>query len=121
MRSLPKTIASGANTIGTIAGAAICADQLISASFQAVSGDTTAVGTMQIQISNDYPTGGQARAAFTPTNWSNLAPATISIAAGAAPAALLVPVMSFGYIRAVVTITTSGTTSISINMLAMGV
>lgn len=102
------------------AGAAIVADQLVSASFQAIFGDVTAAGTVQVQASNDIPPAGNLPASFTPTNWSNVANGSATIAAGAT-AMIILPQICYRWLRVIYTPTSGGSTTISVEMFAFGV
>lgn len=117
MRNLNQTILSAVDT-ASVNGAAVDSNQLVSASFQSVFGDVTAAGTVKIQASNDVPVS--SRQSFTPTNWSDIPSATATVTAGVAPL-IVIANMSFGYIRAVYTRTGGGTTTIIVNIDALGI
>jgi len=121
MRNSQVTILSAPDTASQTS-IAYDAGQMIAASFVAAFGDVTAVGTLQIQGSNDNPaiSGYRQGAAdgsvhFVPTNWANIPNATSVVAAGVAPA-ILIPAMCFSYIRAVYTHSSGGSSTILINM-----
>jgi len=100
-------------------GVAIPADQLVSASFQSVFGDTVAAGTVKIQASNDInPSINSPN--FVPTNWSDIPSATSTVTAGVAPI-ILIPNIAYQYMRVVFTSSVAGSTTIKVNMNAFGV
>lgn len=119
MKTVNAHVLTGADTV-SINGPSIVADQLVSASFQAVFADTTAAGTIQIQASNDLPPAGNVPAAFTPTNWSNIPSATSTVAAGVAPIIIL-PQICYRWLRVSYTETTPGTSTMQVSMFAFGV
>lgn len=114
MRNAQTTILSAADT-ATQTGSAIDTGQCFSASFQAIFGDVTAVGVVKIQYSNDNPAVSGYRNSFTPTNWTDIPSATMTVTAGVSTG-LLIPVMSFSYIRAIYTRTSGGSTTVTVNM-----
>lgn len=117
MRITNAVIATGANT-GSVTGSAIDSNQLYQASFQVVNGDVTAVGTVKIQMSNDVCT--QNANNFTPTNWTDIASASVAVAAGVAANPIEIANMKYRWIRAVYTRTSGGSTTISVQMNAQG-
>lgn len=118
MRNVNCTILSAVDT-STQSGASVDSNQLLQASFQAIFGDTTAVGIVKIQFSNDICNDRYQANAFTPTHWTDIPSASVAVTAGVAPG-LLIPVMAFRWIRAVWTSTTPGTTTVTVNMNALG-
>lgn len=118
MRKVDVNILNDVDT-ATVTGGAIDSNQLVAASFQSVFGDVTAAGTVKIQGSNDICYDQYQPAIFTPPNWSDIPNATSTIALGVGPM-ILIPVMSFRWIRAVYTRTSGGTTTVNVNMFAMG-
>lgn len=119
MKTVNAHVLSGSDA-ASINGPSIVADQLVSASFQAVFADTTAAGTIQIQASNDLPPAGNVPAAFTPTNWSNIPSATSTVVAGVAPIITL-PQICYRWLRVSYTESAAGTSTILVNMFAFGV
>ncbi len=113
MKCSQINILSGADT-GSVTGLAIDVNQAVSASFQVVTGDVTAAGTVKLQMSNDL-TNGQNRNIFVPTNWSDIPSATSTVASGVGPA-FVIANMAFSYIRAVYTRSGGGSTTIAVNM-----
>lgn len=99
-------------------GAAIDANQLVSASFAIYMGDATGTSTVKIQASNDLPTG--LRGTFVPTNWHDIPSASVATVANT-KALILIPVISFNYIRVVSTPTVNGSTTVNVSMCALGV
>lgn len=115
MRNLNCNILSGIDT-ESVTGERIDANQIISASFQAVFGDVTAVGVFKIQASNDIDnTQGTA---FSPVNWTDIPNATIPITAGG-NALIVIPIMAFRSIRAVFLYTSGGDSTVSVNIFAL--
>lgn len=98
---------------------AIVSDQLVSASFQSVFGDTSAAGTIKIQASNDI-NNAMYNNNFIPTNWSDISSATSTVVAGVAPIIFL-PNLSYQYLRVVFTSSAAGSTTIKVSMSAFGV
>lgn len=98
-------------------GSTVDSNQLISASFQAYFGDSTAAGTFVIQASNDEYGVGYLPANFTPTNWTNIPNATATIVAGAS-AIISIDTLHYRWVRAIFT-GSAGTTTINVNMFAV--
>lgn len=119
MKTVNANVLSAADT-ASINGPAIIADQLVSVSFQALFADTAAAGTVKIQASNDIPPAGNIPNNFVPTHWSDVASATSTVVAGVAPI-ILIPQISFRWLRVSFTATTVGTSTMSVNMFAFGV
>ena len=75
MRQFPSVVlnqtVSGSTTYNS---AAIPAEYMFQLSAQIVAAGSGA-GTLQLQVSNDYGTTGS----FTPTNWSNITAATVTV------------------------------------------
>lgn len=78
----PNGLIVNAASNATANSNAIGASQWVTASFMAFFTDGTAAGTLQLQYSNDNPTGNPQ---FVPTNWANVpgATATAAVSAGA--------------------------------------
>lgn len=120
MKQVIYTIASGPSS-ANVTGNAVNVGQLVSASFQIVTADATAAGTVKLQMSNDNPnpSGHGFDPLFVPTNWSDIASATSTVTAGVG-APIVIPNMAFAFIRAIFT-RTGGTTTISVNMNGLSV
>ena len=119
MKQVYATILN-ANADASRNGTAWNTNQLVSASFQTITADTTASGTIKIQFSNDNPNPsgkGSVSGTFTPTNWTDIPNATATMTAGVTPG-IVIPNMCFGYVRAV--FTRSGGTTVPIQVLAFG-
>lgn len=116
MKQVNANILSDVDT-ATVTGAAIDSSQIVSASFQAVFGDATAVGTVKLQASNDLDPQGPV-SSFTPTNWTDIPSASAAIASGAS-ALITIPNMSYRWIRSVYTRTSGGSTTVNVNMFAI--
>jgi hypothetical protein len=116
MRNYPVTILSAVDT-ASATGSAIFVGQAVAASFTVyASGD--AAGTVKLQASNDIPVGDPV--SFVPTHWVDITSATITVASGTGPA-LVLATMNFQYIRAVYTRSSGGSSTIVVNMSALGV
>jgi len=119
MRNVNCIVLSAPDT-ASASGSAIDANQLVSASFQAVFADTSVAGTLQIQASNDiyndrynFPEGK-----FQPTNWTNVPSGSATVTAGAS-ALILLPQIAYRWLRVVFTESTPGTSTIQVNMNAL--
>lgn len=99
-------------------GAKIDADQLVSASFQAYFGDSTAAGTVKIQASNDVCPYGYIPGGFTVTNWTDIPSATATVTAGAS-VLITLPQISYRWMRVVYTSSVAGSTTINVNLFAV--
>lgn len=123
MRNLVTTIASASDAT-SFNGAAVDTNQTFSASFQFSMTDSASAGTVKIQASNDNPASTGASGptpTFIPTNWSDIPSASVTYTASTTQGIILVPVMSFRYIRAVFTQTTAGSGTMTINMCSQSV
>lgn len=120
MRQVNTQVLSGADT-ATVTGAQIDANQLINASFHLLVGDATAAGTFKIQASNDICPVGQAAQNFVAANWVDIPNASVTQAAATQQALISLTDMSYRWVRAVWTKTTAGTTTVVVNMMAVGV
>lgn len=118
MRNTNAIILSADNTASSN-GSAIDANQMVSASFQVVNGDVSAAGTVKIQMSNDLDSNGNM-SPFVPTNWTDIASASIAVASGVAANPIVISQMCFRWIRAVYTRTSGGSSTISVKMNALG-
>lgn len=118
MRNSQINILSAVDT-GSATGGAIDVGQIISASFQVITGDADAAGTVKLQMSNDL-TLGVPRTNFTPSNWSDIPNATSTVASGVAPP-ITIASMCYSYIRAIYTRSGGGSTTINVNMNVLSV
>lgn len=119
MRQVNKQVLNGADT-GTIDGIQIDSNQLVSASFQAVFGDTSAVGVVKLQASNDIYQDRYQPGNFTVVNWTDIPNQTASITGGVS-ALLTVPQMSYRWVRVVYTAASGGSSTLVVNMFALSV
>lgn len=110
MRNLVVNVLS-APSYSSTNGTQIDANQLVSASFQAVFGDTTAAGTFKLQASNDNPSGVVP---FTATNWTDIPTQSASITSGTT-AILTIANMCYRWIRAVYTDTAAGVQTVVVH------
>jgi hypothetical protein len=115
MRQVNAQILSGADT-GNVNGSQIDSNQLISASFQAVFGDTSAVGTFKIQASNDVAALQiSSSSTYIVTDWSDIPSASVSITAGGS-ALITLPNLNYRWIRAVYVSSSGGSSTVVVNM-----
>lgn len=106
MRNVTTNVISAADNQNTN-GTAINSNQLVSASFQAVFGDTQAAGTFKLQASNDY----ELSPSFSPANWTDIPNQSASITSGGS-ALLTIGSMAYQWIRATYTSTATGTQTV---------
>lgn len=121
MRNINCVVLSAVDTASQT-GAAVDSNQLVSASFQAVFGDSGANGTLKIQASNDpynagynYPEG-----TFTPTNWVDIPSATATVTSGVS-VIITIGQMAYRWVRAVYTRSSGGSTTVVVQMDALSV
>jgi hypothetical protein len=113
MRNVPVTMINAVDT-ATQTGTPIFAGQSVSASFTSVFGDATAVGTIQIQESNEIPIGDPSK--YVPSNgsFSNIPSASSTITAGVGNA-IVITTLCCQYVRAVFTYTSGGSSTVLVN------
>lgn len=97
---------------------AIDTNQVLALSVQASFSENTAAGTVKLQASNDFSTAGNLAGTFVPTNWVDIAGATVTVVAGAT---VLIPKteVSYNYVRVVFT-QTGGAGTMTVNVCSMG-
>lgn len=115
MKNVSATVLHAVDTASQTS-AQIDSSQTYGASFQAIFGDTSAAGTLKIQMSNDLNPNGP-ESGFTVTNWSDIPLATSTVASGACPPIIL-SFISARYLRVVYTRSGGGTTTMTVNMFA---
>jgi len=119
MRQVNVNVLNGSNT-ATVTGSQIDSNQLIDASFHLVVGDSTAAGTFIIQGSNDVCPIVQANSSnFVVTNWATVS--STSQPAGTEQIIVLLSNMAYRWLRVQWSHTTSGTSTVNVNMFATGV
>lgn len=118
MRNINASVLSGVDTASQN-GAQLDTNQWVSASFQIVFADATAVGTFKLQASNDVCPPQQS-SNFTVTNWTDIPSATASITAGASALISLANV-NYRWIRAVYTRASGGSTTVSVTCNGLSV
>lgn len=120
MRNYPVQMLNAINTISQT-GSAVFVGQEVQASFTAVNGDTAAGGTLKIQGSNEAPVGLPPNQ-YIPSNTSfcDIPNATSTIASGVGPA-IVIPSLSFQYIRVIYTSTDAGNSKIIVNATLLAV
>lgn len=96
--------------------------QIVSASFQVLTGGVTASGTVQLQAYNGPVVG--PRNLFVPPvgSWSNIPAASSVVASGVGPV-IVIPNMCFSYLRAIYTLASggSGTELITVDMNTLSI
>ena len=98
-------------------GGAIDSSQLVNVSFQAYFGDSTAVGSIQIQCSNDIPPVNYSSQTFVPSHWTNVPSGSAAVTAGAS-VVVAIPNASYRWLRAQYIYTSGGTSTVNVNMFA---
>jgi hypothetical protein len=101
-------------------GAQIDSNQLAAASFQALFGDSSAAGTLKIQMSNDIFLESYQPSNFTVSNWTDIPSATATVTAGAS-AVIMLPEISYRWMRVVFTSSVAGSTTINVQMFALAI
>lgn len=119
MRKVSDTILSDVDT-SSKNGSTVDSGQLISASFHFILGDTTAAGTFKVQASNDELGNGNPQT-FAPTNWVDIPSASVTYTAGTTQGLVTIASMAYRWVRAVSTITTPGSTTVTCNLMAFSV
>jgi len=104
---------SGVDT-GSVNGIQIDSNQLVMASFQAVFGDTSAVGTFKLQASNDICNDQYQPNTFIVTNWTDIPNQSASISAGGT-ALLTIDYCVYRWIRAVYVSASGGSSTVVVN------
>jgi hypothetical protein len=117
MKNSNALVLSGSDT-ASHNGVQIDASQVYSASFHAVFGDSTAVGTVKVQASNDICYDGYSPGAFTVVNWVDVPNASASVSSGA-PALITIPNVSYRWMRVVFTYSSGGSSTITVNMMVL--
>ncbi len=111
MRNVNCNVLSAADNQST-AGDQIDSNQLVSASFQAVFGDSQAAGAFFLQASNDICNDRYQAQNFVVTNWVNIPNQSANITGGSS-AILTIANMTYRWIRAVYTSTATGVQTIT--------
>lgn len=119
MRNYPVQMLNAADTASQT-GAGVFVGQAVAASFTSVFGDTGAAGTIKIQGSNEIPVGAPASYIPSAGSWNDIPSATSTIASGVGPAIVL-QTMNFQYVRVVYTRVSGGSSTVTVNMTALGV
>lgn len=115
MKTVNKTILSAPDTASQN-GSQIDANQLTRVSLQAVFGDATAVGTLNLQVSNDLYSDRYQSSNFTVVNWSTIS--TSAVTSGAC-APIKIDFFAYRWLRAAYTSTSGGSSTITVNMYAL--
>lgn len=101
-------------------GTQIDTNQIIAASFQAVFSDTTAAGSLKVQMSNDIWADSYLPGTFVVTNWTDIPSATATVTAGGS-VVITLPQTCYRWMRVVYTSTTPGTTTVVVKYNALSV
>lgn len=114
MANVPILMIDAVDTVSQV-GAPVYTIQAYAGSFTMTFGDTSVAGTVQIQGSNEPNTRGNGPT-YVPSNasFNNIVGATSTITAGVCNA-IIIPVLTFQYIRAVFTYTSGGSSTIIVN------
>jgi len=118
MRQVNVNVLPATANTATVIGNTIDSNQLIDMSFHLVVSDSTAAGALVIQASNDVAQVGQTAQNFVPTNWAQVSSTTQ--AAGTQQVIVQLSNVSYRWVRAVWTHTTSGSGTVQVNMMAFG-
>lgn len=110
MKYVNAIILSGADT-GDLTGSQIDTSQIFQGSWQIIAADSTAAGTIKIQVSNDLCPEGNLPSSFTVSNWSDLSGASSTLSAGGIA---LIPKTDLAYrwMRAVFTYSSGGSSTL---------
>lgn len=119
MRNVNKTIISAADITGSPASSSVDSNQLFSCSAQVVAAGSSPVGTVKLQFSNDLTIAGNLPMDFTPTNWSDIPNASVSVT-DVGVFAIAKTDLCYRWIRAKYT-ATSGTGTVTVNFFAQSV
>ena len=101
-------------------GSQVDSGQLYQATFQAVFADSSAAGTLKIQMSNDIPPVSYEPGIFTVSNWTDIPNATATVASGAS-AVVVLSTVSCRWLRAVYTRSSGGSSTINVIMFAISI
>lgn len=119
MRYVNANVLSAVDT-GSANGVTIDCDQLVAVSFQATFSDSTAAGTLLVQMSNDMCAFSNLPQDFVVTHWSAYPSATTAVVAGVA-APIIIPQVCARWLRVVFTETTPGTSTVNVNLFGLSV
>lgn len=120
MRPSNSLVINAASAAANKNSVPLWADNIVRVSFQVVASNSSAAGTIQVQVSDDQSVGLPANQ-FIPTNWANLgSPVTLT---GSSSLNALVPAIevAYEYIRIVYTDTTGATATGTISARAKAI
>lgn len=120
MRQVNDQVLSGVDT-ASINGMQLDTNQMINMSFHCVVSDSTAAGTFKLQASNDISQIPPGQGNFTATNWVDIPNQSVTMTAGTLQGLLTLSEMSFRWVRAVWTKTTSGTGTVTVTRFGQGI
>lgn len=122
MKYVNSTVVTAHSDVSSFNGSKIDSSQLFQASFQAFFSTVTFGGTVKIQASNDPCADGMAPSSFSPTHWSDVPNATVTVTAGSAGTHIIAKFdTSYRWLRVVVTQTTPGDGLVTVNMFGVSV
>lgn len=118
MRMLQSKIVDAVDIATAPASAAIDASYLYSISAQVIVAGSSPVGVLKLQCSNDPIVAANLAADTTPSHWSDIPNATVSVSG---TGVFLVPKtdLSYQWIRAL-WVVTSGTGTVTVNIKTIG-
>jgi hypothetical protein len=119
MRNTPVNMINAVDTV-TQTGPPVFAGQFIAGSFTPVFGDSTAAGTVTVQISNEIPVGDPNK--YVPSNGSFcvVTGASSTIASGAGPT-IIIQALQAQYVRCLFTYSSGGSSTVLVNATFLGV
>lgn len=119
MRFVSATVLNTVTDASTQTSAAIDSSELFIVSAQGFFGDQTLVGSIKLQGSNDPGSANNLPGLQVPTHWNDITGTSTAISG---VSNILMPAVTIAYrfIRIVVTITTPGSTTMTVNLFAQG-
>jgi len=118
MRNINQNVLSAVDTASQTGGK-IDASQLYSASFHAYFGDSGCTGSVKIQASNDPCAFGNDAVNFTPTNWVDIPNTSTNVTSGGA-ILITLSQLSYRWLRVAFTYASGGSSTINVNLNALG-
>ncbi len=115
MRDLNFTLVNAVSDAASFNSSKIDCSHVVSASFHIFFSDVAFAGSVKIQASNDPCGYGNLALDFTPSHWVDIPSKSVTATAGGA-FLIEIDYMKFRWVRAVVTQTTPGSGTVSINV-----
>ncbi len=123
MKQANDPITTNVSNSNSFNSGVVWAGSIVRASFQITVGSGSAVGTLQLQASNDQSSGLPANQ-FLPTNWNNVGTASVSCSTTATSRSFLIvsTECSYEYLRCAWTDSSGGAANglVSIRMVSKG-